>query len=117
MNKVFKAAEQAISKAAKKFTGVTVNRGKTTFPKAPSELLRLGIRWDFDGEVTIDGVVYNKFQVQPNAGKVPSTIVSWREDNGGTHAVMGNMFVRKGGDEEDVMSGWEKFKNEFKEKK
>lgn len=114
MNKVFTKAQKAATNAAKKFTNVSVNRGKTAYPKAPKELENLGIRWDFDGEVVRDGVLYNKFQVQPNAGKVPSTIRDWREKNGGTHAVMGTMYVKKNGSVGDVEDGFEEFAEEFK---
>jgi hypothetical protein len=114
MNKIFDNARSAAAKAAKKFTNVSVNRGKTTYPKKPKDLENLGIRWDYDGEVEDNGILYNKFQVQPNAGKVPSTIREWREKNGGTHAVMGVMYVKKGGSSEDVTEGWDKFEEEFK---
>ncbi|KAL2384043.1 hypothetical protein RJ035_005500, partial [Blastomyces gilchristii] len=96
-----------------KFTSVTAARGGTAYPKKPSELLNLGIRWDFDGEVTINGVVYNKFQVQPNAGKVPAPVSEWRRKNGGTHAVMGSMFVKKDGSVDDVESAWDGFTVDF----
>lgn len=91
-----------------------MSRGKTAFPKAPKDLENLGIRWDFDGEVTQNGQVYNKFQVQPNAGKVPSSIREWRDKNGGTHAVMGSMLVKKGGTVNDVQEGFDKFQKDFK---
>lgn len=115
MNKVFSKADGMIAEAAKNFTSVSVNRGKTAFPKEPKDLETLGIRWDFDGEVTQDGQVFNKFQIQPNAGKVPSSIKDWREKNGGTHAVMGTMYVKKGGSEGDVQEAFETFKKELKE--
>jgi hypothetical protein len=114
MNKVFGKARSEAAKAAKKFTNVSVNRGKTVYPKAPKDLENLGIRWDYDGEVEDNGTLYNKFQVQPNAGKVPSTIREWREKNGGTHAVMGVMYVKKGGSVDDVAGGWDTFEREFK---
>jgi hypothetical protein len=69
MNKVFDKARSAVATSAKKFTNVSVNRGKTAYPKASKDLENLGIRWDFDGEVEASGIVYNKFQVQPNPGK------------------------------------------------
>ncbi|KAF2726657.1 hypothetical protein EJ04DRAFT_173934 [Polyplosphaeria fusca] len=115
MNKVFSKADGMLAEAAKKFTSVSVNRGKTAFPKAPKDLESLGIRWDFDGEVTQGEQVYNKFQIQPNAGKIPSSIKDWREKNGGTHAVMGTMYVKKGGSKGDVQEAFEKFKKEFKD--
>jgi hypothetical protein len=114
MNKIFGKARSEAAQAAKKFANVSVNRGKTVYPKAPKDLENLGIRWDYDGEVEHDGTIYNKFQIQPNAGKVPSTIREWREKNGGTHAVMGVMYVKKGGSVDDVAAGWDAFEREFK---
>ncbi|KAF1835736.1 hypothetical protein BDW02DRAFT_567776 [Decorospora gaudefroyi] len=62
----------------KKFTDVTVGRGKTVYPKSSADQERVGVRWDYDGEVSRADGVYNKFQMQPNAGKVPSSIRQWR---------------------------------------
>lgn len=33
-----------------------------------------------------------------NNGKIPSTIKRWRDNNGGTHAVMTDMYIPKGVD-------------------
>jgi hypothetical protein len=45
----------------------TVKRGSTVFPKDPAEQKRLGVRYDYDGEITgEDGITYHKFQMQPN---------------------------------------------------
>jgi hypothetical protein len=114
MNKVFSKANGMLAEAAKKFTSVLVNLGKTAFPKAPKYLENLGIRWDFDGEVTQVGQVYNKFQIQPNAGKISSSIKDWRKKNGRTHAVMGTMYVKKGGSKGNVQKAFKEFKKEFK---
>ncbi|OOF98688.1 hypothetical protein ASPCADRAFT_204463 [Aspergillus carbonarius ITEM 5010] len=107
-----KALKSAVGKAVegnawKKFTNPTAGPGKTAFPKGQAEQERLGVRWDYDGEVTDDDadVVYHKFQMQPNAGKVPSTIKRWRENHGGTHAVMATALVKKDGSKEDVEEG------------
>ena len=114
MNKVFGTVEGALTGAAKKFTSVSVSRGKTAYPKTSKDLENLGIRFDFDGEIDQNGKTYNKFQIQPNDGKIPSSVKRWRDNNGGTHAVMGSMFVKKGGTADDVKEGFEKFKEEFK---
>ncbi|OJD22271.1 hypothetical protein ACJ73_06380 [Blastomyces percursus] len=114
MNKIFSKSKDMVQQAAKKFTNVSVSRGKTAFPKAPKDRENIGMRWDFDGEVTQNGTIYNMFQVQPNAGKVPSSIRDWRDKNGGTHAVMGNMLVKKDGTAGDVQEGFDKFVEEFK---
>ncbi|PVH70595.1 hypothetical protein DL98DRAFT_597699 [Cadophora sp. DSE1049] len=55
--------------------------------------------------VTRNGTQYHKYQIQPNAGKVPTSIENWRKKIGGTHAVMGSVFVKKDGTEEDVEAG------------
>lgn len=72
------------------------------FPKGQGEQERLGVRWDYDREMTKADRPYNKFQMQPNAGKVPSSIKRWRDANGGTHAVMASAFVKKGSTKEDI---------------
>ena len=71
------------------------------------------MRFDFDGEVEHNGVCYNRFQVQPNAGKIDSAFRQWREKNGGTHAVMGIMYVKKNGTKSDVDAGWATFTKAF----
>lgn len=60
------------------------------------------VRWDYSGEIKRGDTVYHKFKLQPNAGKVPSTIKNWRDANGGTHAVMADVYVKKDGTKEDV---------------
>ena len=87
-----------------KLTEPSVDRGRTTFPRKPADQERLGVRFDYDGEDTgIGGTVYHKYQIQVNAGdKIPPTFKTWRENNGGTHAVMGNLYVKKGGTKADV---------------
>jgi hypothetical protein len=45
----------------------------------------LGVRWDYDGEVSkTDGVYKFQFQMQPNAEKIPFSIKQWRVKKGGT---------------------------------
>jgi hypothetical protein len=79
-----------------KFTQPKVARGKTAFPSAPQLQKQLGVRYDYDGEVEKDGVKCHKYQLQPNAGsEIPSSIQRWREKNGGTHAVMASVYVKK----------------------
>jgi hypothetical protein len=115
MNKVLNKIEQSlVGSAVSKLTNVSVSRGKTAWPKAEKDLMNLGIRFDYDGEVTQNGIVYNKFQVQPNAGKVPSSVQQWRDNNGGTHAVMGSMLVKKGGTKDDVEDAFAQFEDAFK---
>ena len=58
MNKVFNKVEQSLvgSAVSKKLTSVSVSRGKTAWPKAEKDLTNLGIRFDFDGEVTQNSI-------------------------------------------------------------
>lgn len=100
-----KVSESVVSSNGwKKLARPTVGRGLTAYPKDPAEQQRLGVRYDYDGEITGgDGTVYHKFQMQPNAGNdIPSTIKNWRDANGGTHTVMANVLVKKDGTKEDV---------------
>lgn len=90
----------------RKFFKFSVSRGKTVWPKTAANLLHYVVRWDYGGIATFenkecnkDGVVTHgnqgmpQFQLQPNAGKIHSTIKQWRDKNGGTHAVIGVMYV------------------------
>lgn len=114
----FKALQNAANQVLnsniwKKFVKPTVGRGKTVWPQTEKDLEKYGIRWDYDGEVTVKDVVYHKYQCQPNAGKVPTSIKKWREANGGTHAVMGNMLVKKDGEAEDVRAAMDELIEEL----
>jgi hypothetical protein len=88
-------AEVIISRPSdlRKFFKPTVGRGKTVWPKTAADLLRHGVRWDYDGIVTYNNTECHRFQLQPNAGKIPSTIKEWREKNGGTYAVIAVMHI------------------------
>ena len=72
------------------------------WPKASEAQERIGVRWDYDGEVSKADGVYHKYQMQANAGKIPSSLARWRDKNSGTHAVMGTAYVKKDGTKEDV---------------
>lgn len=92
----------------KKLVYPTVNRGITAFPKKPAELERLGIRFDYDGEIEIDDIIHHKYRVQPNAGNVPSVIKKWRNAHGGTHATMVDVLIKKDSTQEEVKEVVEK---------
>lgn len=47
---------------------------------------------------------YHKYQCKPNAGRIPSSVREWREANGGTHAVMASILIKKDGTKEDVQT-------------
>lgn len=49
-----------------------------------------------------DGATYHKYQCQPNAGNIPSSIKDWREANGGTHAVMTSIYIKPDSTKEEV---------------
>lgn len=70
-------------KAWKKLANPTVSRGTTAFPRSRKEQEALGVRLDYDGEVTKNNIQYHKYQIQPNAGKVLTSIEQWRKKNGG----------------------------------
>ncbi|KAL5523378.1 hypothetical protein ACEPAF_1645 [Sanghuangporus sanghuang] len=91
----------------KKLARPTVGRGLTAYPKGPGEQQRLGVHHEYDSKMSGEnGTVYHKFQMRPNAGNdIPSTIKNWRDANGGTHAIMANMLVKKDGTKEDVSGG------------
>lgn len=82
--------------------GPTVARGRTQWPKTQSELERLGVRFDYDGEVMENNQKYHKWQIQPNAGKIPSSWKEWRDRHGGTHAVIGIILVKDGATSDEV---------------
>ncbi|KAI4249586.1 MAG: hypothetical protein LQ352_005569 [Teloschistes flavicans] len=105
-----RAGKEILKKATegnrwKKFVRVSVNPGNTVWPKAPAELEAVGVRWDYVCEVARADGVYHKFKIQANKGKIPQTIQEWAQKNGGTHAVMAEMFVKKDGTKEDVEEG------------
>jgi hypothetical protein len=57
---------------------------RSLLAKTPADLLRYGVRWNYDGIVKKeDGKEYHKYQLQPN-GKIPSSVKQWRDKNGGT---------------------------------
>jgi hypothetical protein len=103
LTKTLNVAKQAALHMWKKFANPTVSRGGTTWPKTSSDMERFGIRFDYDGRVEVDGVSHHKFQIQPNAGKVPTSISNWMDKNGKTtHATMANAYVKENATEEEV---------------
>lgn len=111
MQKFLRASSEYILSQSgwKKLAYPTVGRGLTAYPKTSGDLQRLGIRYDYDGEITgQDGIVYHKFQMQANAGDdIPNTIKNWRAANGGTHSIMADVYVKKDGGKEDVRAALE----------
>jgi hypothetical protein len=93
----------------------TVARGRTAIPSAKKDQQNLGLRADYDNDfIAPDGVKYHKYQIQPNSGDdIPASIKEWRNKNGGTHAVMGDLYVKAGGSKEDVSDSFAQFKEAF----
>jgi hypothetical protein len=92
--------------AWKKLANPSASRGKTALPKKPADQQRPGIRFDYAGMIEKDGTEYHKYKMQANAGNdIPTSIKNWRKANGGTHAVMAEVFVKKDGTKEDVGAG------------
>jgi hypothetical protein len=86
----------------KMLTDPTLGRGITALPTAPVLQKRLGVHFDYDNKITKEDGTYCKFQMQPNAGDIPKSIKNWREAHGGTHSVMADVFVKKGGTKKDI---------------
>ena len=93
--RVFRVVRAILSKPSdlSKFFKSSVSRDNPIWLKTSADLLRYGVRWDYDSIVTYENKECHKFQQQPNAGKILSTIKQWRVKNGGTHAVIGVMYV------------------------
>lgn len=108
MKALTKLTDPIVRNAWKKLVEPTVSRGKTAWPKSEADQLRYGIRFDYDGIVSVDGVDHYKFQCQPNNGRIPSSIKDWREKNGGTHAVMTTIQIKKGATEKEVREALDK---------
>lgn len=96
-----------------KFANPSAARGKTAFPKTSAEQERFGIRFDYDKVIKKEGTEYHVFKMQPNAGKIPSSIKAWRDKNG-TDAVMATVLVKKGGTREEVKAALDTAREEFK---
>ncbi|KAJ7768381.1 hypothetical protein B0H16DRAFT_1716391 [Mycena metata] len=100
----------------KKFAKPTVERGKTLFPKKAADQEKYGIRFDYGTAFTQeDGSVVHTFKMQPNAGKIPSSLAEWRDKNGGTHAVMATVYVKEESTKEDVETALEVARQAFKD--
>lgn len=96
-----------------KFANPSAARGKTAFPKTQAEQERYGIRFDYDTLVKQDGQEYHTFKMQPNQGKIPSSIKNWRDKNG-TDAVMATVWVKKDATMEEVEKALQDAREAFK---
>ncbi len=101
----------------KKLVKNSVALHKTAFPKTQPELERLGVRFDFAGQVEEGGKTLNRFEVQVNDGqKIPSSWKKWRESHKkGTHGVVAIVKVPDGGTKEDVKAALDAVNEEIKD--
>lgn len=97
MKKFQKPILKEVSQGWKKLTNVKVPMGRTALPTSPKKMEPVGVRFDFAGEIEKDKQLFNKYKIQPNAGKVSSSIREWRDKNGGTHGVMTEIDIKKDG--------------------
>ena len=87
-----------------KFANPTAGRGLTAYPKKPADQERICVRFDYDGVISKgqDGEEYHNFEMQPNAGNIPSSFEGWGDASGGTHSVVANVLVKKGATKGEV---------------
>ncbi|KAL8726442.1 MAG: hypothetical protein Q9166_006720 [cf. Caloplaca sp. 2 TL-2023] len=90
-----------------------VNPGVAAWPKGAQNQTRIGVRFDYECDVVVtedkpDGstisTTYHQYDVQPNAGDIPTTPKAFR-DKHGTHATMAKALIKKDGTKEDVELG------------
>ena len=97
-----------------KFANPSAARGKTAFPKTSGDQEKYGIRYDYDTVVNKEGTDFHTFKMQPNKGKIPSSIRAWR-DKHGTDAIMVTVWVKKDASAEEVEAALDAARKEFKE--
>ncbi|KAF2796145.1 hypothetical protein K505DRAFT_238405, partial [Melanomma pulvis-pyrius CBS 109.77] len=67
----------------------------------------IGVRFDYDDEVTQNGIVLHKFQWKPNAGKITASLKYWRERHRGTDSVITTVIIKRGGTKSEVVQAVE----------
>lgn len=107
-------AEAVKGNTWQKFTNPSAARGKTAFPKTSGDQEKYGIRYDYDTVVNKEGTDFHTFKMQPNKGKIPSSIRAWR-DKHGTNAIMAMVWVKKDASAEEVEAALDAARKEFKE--
>jgi hypothetical protein len=91
--------------------------GTTIVPKGDKNQRQTGLRLDYERTEKKNGVEYNKFQLQPNAGNdIPAEVKRLREKVGGTHAVLGIAMVKVDGDKDDVEKAMDDLQKDVTEK-
>lgn len=107
-------AEAVKGNTWQKFANPSAARGKTAFPKTSGDQEKYGIRYDYDTIVNKEGTDFHTFKMQPNKGKIPSSIRAWR-DKHGTDAIMATVWVKKDASAEEVEAALDAARKEFKE--
>lgn len=91
-----------------KLAKVTVPLHGTAFPKSSADNEKFGVRFDFAGTVERENKIFNRFQVQVNAGKIPTPWKEWRERNGkGTHGIVATVEVPQDATKDEVQEALE----------
>ena len=86
-----------------KLSTPSVTRGATAVPRNPSAFERIGLRLDYDGTVDRADGKYHKFELQVNAGKIPSAFSRWKnEQSSGTHSVMAKVEIKDGATKAEI---------------
>lgn len=66
-------------------------------------LEQLGVRFNFAGTIEKNGRKFHRFQVQVNAGKIPTSWKQWRQKHEkGTHGIVATVEIPDNGSEEEV---------------
>lgn len=79
-----------------------------------AEQEKFGVRFDYDKVVTKDdGTECHMFKMQPNTGKIPSSIKAWRDKNG-TDTVMAKILVKKDATMEEVKAALDEVREAFR---
>ncbi|KAG6899529.1 hypothetical protein C0995_005758 [Termitomyces sp. Mi166 len=114
-DKIIKAliAEAVRGNTWQKFANPSAARGKTAFPKTSADQEKYGIRFDYDTVISKEGTDFHTFKMQPNKGKIPSSIKTWRDKNG-TDAVMATVWVKTDASAEEVEAALEAAREDFK---
>lgn len=89
----------------KKLIRPTISLHGTAFPKTKPDLEKLGVRFDFAGTIEEQGKKLHCFQVQVNAGKIPTSWKQWRQKHEkGTHGIVATIKVPDNGTKDDVQA-------------
>ncbi|KAH7886526.1 hypothetical protein F5I97DRAFT_1807787 [Phlebopus sp. FC_14] len=91
-----------------KLSNPSVGRGATALPKKPSDVVRIGLRLDYDSFIERgegeEKVKWHRYKLQVNAGdSIPNAFKGWRnKQKKGTHAVMATVEIRDGAGKDEI---------------